>query len=319
MRNILVLTIFALALGFFFTSVSHAGFAQPPLWQSNFGDELPVVSNDDDETEMVSLPFPFPFNGNTYNTAYVGTNGCIQFDGLGLDNDIDYDHWSYMEEFLADSDPDNPEICPFNTDLDPGEGGTVYYNDSGNPIVITWDGVAAHNDTNIINTFQILLYQDGSIVLNFNGIGVGEDLLGLDEGIVVGITPSDLTWQEGQPIVPGDPGPNNLNAGTTPYNRATIYERWCDDIANSCGTDGDDTGLPGPINTAFDLDFQSICFAPIGAGFEVSSAGAENPAFVCAVALAMPIPTLSEWGLMAMAAVLGIIGLFAVRRKKLAA
>lgn len=32
-----------------------------------------------------------------------------------------------------------------------------------------------------------------------------------------------------------------------------------------------------------------------------------------------PIPTLSEWGLIAMAAVLGIIGLFAVRRKKLAA
>jgi exosortase sorting signal-containing protein len=41
-------------------------------------------------------------------------------------------------------------------------------------------------------------------------------------------------------------------------------------------------------------------------------------AFDCGVptGLARPIPTLSEWGLIAMAGVLGIIGLFAIRRKK---
>ncbi len=318
MRNLLVLTIFAVSLGFFFTPASQAGIALPPLWQDNFGDELEDVSDCDDCEEMITLPIPFPFNGNTYNTAYVGSNGCIQFDGLGLDDEIDYDHWNYMEEFLADSDPDNPEICPFNTDLDTEEGGTVYYNNSSNPLIITWDGVAAHNDTDIINTFQILLYLDGSIVLSFNGIGVGEDLLDLDGGIVVGVTPSDFPF-DGELFVPGDPGPNDLNSGTAAYNRATIYERWCYDEANSCGVEGSDTGLPGPINTAFDLDFQSVCFAPIGAGFQVSSAGEENPAFVCAAMLVRPIPTLSEWGLIAMAGVLGIVGLLVLRRRNVTA
>jgi hypothetical protein len=185
--------------------------------------------------------------------AYVGSNGCIQLGGLGLDDDIDYDHWSYMEEFLSDSDPDNPEICPFNTDLDTGDGGTIYYNDSGNPLIITWDGVSSHVTPDLLTTFQILLYQDGRIVLNLNGIPVGKDLLDLEVGIVVGVTPSDFPY-DGEDFVPGDPGPVDLNQGPFDFG-PTAYERWCYDEANSCGVEGEDTGLPGPINTAFDLDF----------------------------------------------------------------
>ena len=39
----------------------------------------------------------------------------------------------------------------------------------------------------------------------------------------------------------------------------------------------------------------------------------------CGVAISNPIPTLSEWGLIAMAGVLGIVGFMVIRRRKLAA
>ena len=117
MRSLLVLTVLLFSISFYLPA--QAGLAQPPLWSNDFGTEL-GLSDDDDNEEAVMLPFPFPFNGSVFNMAYVGTNGCIQLGGLGVDDEIDYDHWIYMEEFLSDSDPDNPEICPFNTDLYPG-------------------------------------------------------------------------------------------------------------------------------------------------------------------------------------------------------
>jgi len=225
-----------------------------------------------------------------------------------------------MEEFLADSDPDNPEICPFNADLNPEEGGTVYYNDSMNPVVITWDMVSSYENNDARLTFQVLLYSDGRIVLNYNGIMIGYDFnVDLGTGIVAGVTPSDFPW-DGEPFVPGDPGPVNLIQG--PFNfGSTVYGRWCYDSANSCGTDGDDTGLPGPENNAFDLDFSSICFFPSGSGFSVSSAFEGDGEFTCErLAIASsPIPTISEWGMIAMAGILGIIGFMVIRRKKITA
>jgi hypothetical protein len=224
-----------------------------------------------------------------------------------------------MEDFLSDSDPDNPNICPSNTDLNTTVVGHVFYNASSKPLIITWDGVGANRgDQDIPSTFQILLYPDGRIVFNYNGMMVGGDFItDLPEGIVAGVTPSNLPFDDINLIIPGDPGPVDLNQGPFDFG-PTAYERWCFDEANSCGVDGDDTGLPGPINTAFDLDFWSICFAPIEDGFSVTSGFEGNESFVCNVFIA-DVPTLSEWGLIAMATILGIVGFMVLRRRKVTA
>jgi len=301
---------------------AQAGLAPPPLWQDNFGDELTDLTGGDDEVEAIALPFPFPFNGSTFDMAYVGTNGCIQLGGLGLDDDIDFDYWIEMQDFLSDSDPDNPLICPFNTDLDLGTVGTIYYNDSGDPLIITWDGVGSHENLDIPSTFQLLLYRDGRIVINYNGMIVGGDFItDLDDGIVAGVTPSDFPFND-EDFVPGDPGPVDLNQG--PFTSGpTAYERWCFDAANSCGVDDSDTGLPGPVNTEFDLDFWSICFVPVRGDsktpeFEITSGFEGEIGFMCGPP-PRNIPTLSEWGLIVMAGVLGIVGFMVMRRRKVTA
>lgn len=317
MRNILIIGLLLVLIGYVLPVQ-----AQGPLWSTDFGTELPTVSNCDDCQEEITLPFSFPFNGSSFDIAYVGSNGCIQLGGLGLDGAIDYDLYRYMEEFLSDSDPDNPLICPFETDLDTSDSdncGSIFYNDSGNPLIITWDHVCAHDNVDLLASFQILLYENGRIVLSYNSIGLGEDLTSLENGIVVGVTPSDLVW-EGQPFVPGDPGPVNLIQGPFDFG-PTAYERWCYDTADSCGVNGSNTGLPGPVNTAFDLDDWSICYIPNTGGFSISSGFQGDGAFSCSEVepVITNIPTLSEWGLIAMAVILGIIGLIVVRRKKVAA
>lgn len=313
-----IFTILVVAITFAYTQASYAGIGQvPPLWTDDFGDELTDLSGQDDAEQMVTLPFAFPYNGNTYTTAYVGTNGCIQFEGLGQDGTIAFNYYRNMNEFLADSDPDNPIFCPINTDFDlDNEGAAIFYNDSNDPLVFTWNNIPSIGSEEDLSTFQMLLYSNGSIVFNYNGIAPGADLGTFENGIVVGITPSDFTW-DGQPFVPGDPGPNDLNAGTVFYDRTTIYERWCLS-ENSCGTTGNPNTLPGPPVNDFDLDFQSICFLSQEDGFEVSSAGPDDQFFQCRPLEPRQVPTLSEWGLLAMAGILGLFGYIAIRKKAIA-
>ena len=111
--TIILSVLLLVSIGFF-----QPAQAEPPLWMDNFGPELSDVSDCDDCEESVVLPFPFPFNGSSFDMAYVGSDGCIQLGGLGVGGNIGFDYWADMQEFLSDSNPDNPLICPFNTDLD---------------------------------------------------------------------------------------------------------------------------------------------------------------------------------------------------------
>lgn len=252
--------------------------AQPPIWESNFGPAIASLTGGDDETDSVVLSFPFPYDGVPYTTVFVGTNGCIQLGSLGTDNDIDYDHWSYFEEFYDDA---APEICPMNTDFDLETSGTIHFNDFGNRAVFTWNEIGTHENLDALASFQIQLEQSGRIVFGYNGIldGPGEDLLNdLGEGIVVGITSSNGF----------DPGPTDLTGG--PFTAGgTTYGRWCYDVADSCSTLGQGGGdrvrsskvkpaggslveginLPGPINTAFNLDQTNVIFDVRGSVVEV--------------------------------------------------
>jgi hypothetical protein len=213
------------------------------------------------------LSFDFPFDGTPYRTIFVGTNGDLQLGSLGDDGDIDYDHWAYMEEFTDDG---APSIAGLNTDLDLTSRGTVHFNDFGDRAVFTWNEVGTDANEFAVSSFQISLYPSGRILMGWNGIldGPAEDLLAdLGEGIVVGVTAGDIRQ-------PTNPAPTDLSFATTAG--TTVFDRWCYDVADSCGTFGDDLGLPGPVNTEFDLDDTNVEFVPIPNGFRIVG-GPEAP------------------------------------------
>ncbi len=279
-------------------------FAQPPIWETNFGPAIASLTLQDDATASVNLSFAFPYYNSSYTTVYVGTNGCIQLGSLGTDDDIDYDHWSYFEEFYDDA---APEICPINTDWDLTTNGTIHFNDFGNRAVFTWNEIGTNANNTALGSFQVQIEQSGRIVFGYNGIldGPGEDLIDdMDEGFVVGITSSNGV----------DPGPTDLTGG--PFTAGgTTYERWCYDVADSCSEGGGGGGgkvlgapkvkrtgvrvaqgtLPGPVNTAFDLDQTNVIFEPRGSVVEV--------------------PTLDSLGLAGLALLLGAAAIVALRRR----
>jgi hypothetical protein len=278
--------------------------AQPPIWETNFGPAIASLTLQDDATDSVNLSFAFPYDNSTYTTVYVGTNGCIQLGGLGTDDDIDYDHWSYFEEFYDDA---APEICPVNTDWDLTTNGTIHFNDFGNRAVFTWNEVGTNANNTALASFQVQIEQSGRIVFGYNGIldGQGEDLIDdLDQGLVAGITSSNGF----------DPGPTDLTGG--PFSAGgTTYARWCYDVADSCSEGGGGGGgkvhgapkvprtpggvpqgtLPGPINTAFNLDQTNVIFDPRGSVVEV--------------------PTLDSAGLAGLALLLAAAAFVALRRR----
>lgn len=285
--------------------------AQPPIWEANFGPAIASLTGEDDAEASVVLSFAFPYDAVPYTTVFVGTNGCIQLGTLGTDNDIDYDHWEYFEEFYADADP---VICPINTDWDLNENGTVHFNDFGNRAVFTWNEIGTNQNEAALATFQVQLEASGRIVFGYNGIldEDGEDLIDdMNEGFVVGITSSDGV----------DPGPTDLTGG--PFQAGgTTYERWCYDTADSCSEGGggnpkveggakvprapgripSGNTLPGPVNTAFDLDQTNVIFAAPGGG----------PSIV-------EIPALDGAGLAGLALLLAGAAFVALRRRGVSA
>ena len=235
--------------------------AAPPIWETNFGPALGQLTGTDDAGLRVDLSFFLPFGGSFYPDIWIGSNGDVQLGSLGNDVDIDYDHWAYLEEFLADG---APTVAGFNSDLDLSTTGTIHFNDFGDRAVITWNEVGTNADETALLTFQITLHGDGRIVLGYNGIldGAGEGLLtDLDEGIVVGVTAGDIP-------APTDPGIFNLS--NPPFTGGTtIHERWCYQIANSCGFFGQAGSLPGATNLGFDLDQRNVIYTPVPGGFTV--------------------------------------------------
>ena len=211
-------------------------YAQPLIWEASFGPAIASLTGQDDAEDSVVLSFAFPYDNTTYTTVYVGTNGCIQLGSLGTDDDIDYDHWSYFEEFYADA---APEICPINTDWMLTSNGTVHFNDFGTRAVFTWNEVGTNANPDALATFQVQIEQSGRIVFGYNGIldGQGEDLIDdMNQGFVVGITSSDGV----------DPGPTDLTGG--PFQAGgTTYERWCYDLADSCSEGGGEHSAEGAL------------------------------------------------------------------------
>lgn len=253
--------------------------ATPAIWESDFGGVITVLTGEDDEQTSQTLSFLFPFAGSSYSEVFIGTNGGLQLGTLGLDGEIDYDLWEDFGEFLADGNPVDPLILPFNTDLDLGSMGTIHFNDFSDRAVITWNNVGSFENELAPFLFQAQLIDNGTIIFGYNGLP--SDLItDLDEGIVVGISPSDN---------PADPGTSDF-LGNSPFTSGTtIYEIWCYDDALGCDNiDGTQ------LNDAFDLDMQNVIFTPVG------SSG---------YAVTIPEPTT---GLLV---ALGLAGLAALRRR----
>lgn len=132
---------------------------------------------DDDSSFSYDLPWTFTFYGTEYTDAGGSTNGFITFGTESSDYDID----------LADYG--DPVIAAWNADLDSesyGEGTRVQSFSDPDRVVYDFD-LETHDqaDEDILNHFQIVLFQTGEIVFHF--IDFASDVDCYDEGSGISI------------------------------------------------------------------------------------------------------------------------------------
>lgn len=124
---------------------------------------LPLTG--DDAYLQVTLPFPFIFYGETYNQAYVTTNGYISF----------LSPYSYSYNYpIPLSTPPNGAIYAFWDDLEVDGNASVRTEHRGTApkqlFVIEWRNVTFHYDWVNRFDFEIVLYETGAILLQYRNI-----------------------------------------------------------------------------------------------------------------------------------------------------
>ncbi|MFW9972477.1 MAG: DUF4350 domain-containing protein, partial [Candidatus Odinarchaeota archaeon] len=131
----------------------------------------------DDGYSALSLPFDFQFYNATFSTIYLGANGYLSF-AYSTPSD-------YSNDPIPSADSDNYYlIAPFWDDIDPTIGGHIYVQSFGSYWVAEWLDVY-HYTGSLIGSFEIILYESGDIIFNYDYLDYTADgyTCGLNLGV----------------------------------------------------------------------------------------------------------------------------------------
>ena len=119
-----------------------------------------IVADGDDLSTQVNLPFEFNFYGINYSSMYICSNGFISFTDASS---------AYSNTDIPNSEVPNSLIAALWDDLNPSASGSgkIYYKKSEGKVIITYNGVYRYGTTQP-QYFQIVLYEDGTIRINYN-------------------------------------------------------------------------------------------------------------------------------------------------------
>ncbi|WP_116949359.1 S8 family serine peptidase [Jiangella endophytica] len=115
----------------------------------------------DEATASVALPFDFPFYGESYDTAYLSSNGHVNF-LAPITN--------YTNSALPNAAAPNATLAPFWDDLHIQAGGGVYTGTVDGGFVIEYRNVSFFNVANVRIDFSVTLYEDGTVTFAYRNL-----------------------------------------------------------------------------------------------------------------------------------------------------
>jgi hypothetical protein len=150
-------------------------------WVDITGTGTAVYLSDDGYVGPISIGFDFPYYENSYNELYIGSNGVLTF-GDGST--------SRINTALPAATTPNDLIAMWWDDLDPAEGGSIYYYyDAANERFIvsfvTIQNYISGGGTGSL-TFQAILHANGQVLLQYATMDPGTDTDGLT-GATIGV------------------------------------------------------------------------------------------------------------------------------------
>jgi hypothetical protein len=148
----------------------------------------------DDESTVLPLPFPFPFFGTSYTSFRLHTNGFINFEGGDPGSPP-------HNQSLPDANAFRPNAAIYafwdDLNLDAGRSITRTTTEGTSPnrfFVIEWFNATFFDDPTRRLSFEIVLFEDGRIALQYKDISVhSQDLRERGSSATVGIENRDGT------------------------------------------------------------------------------------------------------------------------------
>ncbi|MEU4244425.1 carboxypeptidase regulatory-like domain-containing protein [Actinoplanes sp. NPDC026619] len=128
---------------------------------------LPLTG--DDEATAVALPFDFPYFGKTYRTAYVSTNGALNFE---------YPNALSINGSVPGPGASDTAIYPFWDDLVVDAAAQVRTSSSAGAFVVEWRNVTFADDPAQRVTFAVSLTATGLLRLHYGALTGGDLALG---------------------------------------------------------------------------------------------------------------------------------------------
>jgi hypothetical protein len=128
-------------------------------WIDITGTGTKIILGDDDNQGPFALGFSYDFYGKQHDSVRVCSNGWLSF--------VSESHQFHHQPIPDARDP-NSLLVPFWADLDPTQGGSVYYlaDTSAGRFVVSWIDVPLHG-TGDSWTFQAVLDTGGSMLFQY--------------------------------------------------------------------------------------------------------------------------------------------------------
>ena len=182
------------------------------VWVDISQDGQIAGGGDDANHGPFSLGFDFSYYGNTFSTINICTNGWLSFTSTGI---------SYTNQGIPTAGAPNNLLAPFWDNLNPNDGGTIYYRNEPNRFIVQWQEIHHYGGSGMGLTFQVILNTDGSIIYQYElvqdvgGCTVGIENAGGNDGLLVAFnddgylhdglairlaTAPPLTWVTADPL-----------------------------------------------------------------------------------------------------------------------
>ncbi|MCC7373979.1 MAG: hypothetical protein IT581_04945 [Verrucomicrobiales bacterium] len=131
------------------------------------GETIPLA---DDGSLEIALPFPFTLCQETYNSVFVNANGSLTF------GQSDGSPSPTPDRFLGGP----PRVAALWMDLNPEEGGRIFFSRSADVFSVTWERVPEYHNPAVTVTMTLKLYRTGNrIDLQFGSVTAKQGITGV--------------------------------------------------------------------------------------------------------------------------------------------
>jgi hypothetical protein len=143
--------------------------ADKPIWDlRNFSDATDMSAQDDGTSQVFNLGFDFDFFGQTFDKAYMASNGCLILGQLATGNNWEKNCTQYEPSEAPNT---NYTMYPFWTDLIMGGNSSMLAMQVDNKVIFGWYEMwEYYRDSK--NTFELWLYPNNSYEARYSELDI---------------------------------------------------------------------------------------------------------------------------------------------------